>query len=405
MDITPSRTRLAALAAVCGLALGLNAQVATAQPDEGWRLEQPLDNAVNRIYNDVAATGGDNAWAVGMKSDAGGTGAEIALTHYDGKAWTDVAPAPVTGPARLDVVAAAAPDDVWAAGSASGVAAADVRAHRATPSGSGGASVVQHWDGKAWRAVERPTPAPGWQSFVSDIAVFGGNSVWLTGFDFQESTSSYEYRLEKWDGKAWQQVALPPGPGGKAPTPWAVVGTGPDDITVSAEVTEGKKATPLLYHWDGRVWTVQEVPVPSDYPTGWIANRIAADPKGGVYAVGRQNEWNPTQDPGFVAHWDGKQWTSLPASPFTEANATTVDNDGRLWTAGWADGKPHIQFAVWTGKEWQKDELPAEGTSRSEQSSVLAMTPVPGTKKLLAAGLFSSNDLNNTWGMLAATGA
>jgi hypothetical protein len=404
MNRTPNRARLAAVVAVSGLVLGLNAQATSASPAEGWQLEQPLDSAVNRIYSDVAATSGDNAWAVGYKAGKDNQ-PELAIEHYDGKTWADVPPAPVSGPARLDLVSAAAPNDVWAAGSAGAVAAADVREHRAVPSASAGADVVQHWDGTAWKSVERPTPAPGWQSFVAGLGSFGRNSVWLSGIDYQVSTHAIAPWLVRWDGKGWQKVTLPPAPGGKAAQPGTIVGTGPGDISVSADVADGSgKNTPLLYHWDGRVWTVQAVPVPSDYPTGWVAGRIAADPKGGVYAVGRPNEWNAPPTAGFVAHWDGKRWTSVPAAPFPEVNAVTVGGDGRLWTSGWQGSDRHCRFAVWTGREWQQETLPAEGTSHSEQSSVLAIKPVPGTKKLLAAGLFSSNNLTSTWGLLASRG-
>ncbi|QWF79189.1 hypothetical protein [Amycolatopsis sp. CA-230715] len=394
MRLVSSRARLAAMVAIGGLAIGLGAQAASARQDENWRWERPLDSAVDLTYSGVAATGASDVWAVGAKSKATGW-QEPALSHYDGKGWTDVAPAPVVAKsARFDLATANAPDDVWAAGTTA------VPHSPGEPIGEGEPEIVQHWDGESWTNVARPVPAPGWQSFSFSLATIGRDSVWLVSDDYQYSTMVHRYRMERWDGENWQSVVLPPAPNGKAPEPLRVVASGGKGAAVTAQTTgDDGTIVPLLYRWDGRVWTVQVIPAPA----GWSANRLAVDPAGAVYVLRRPSEESSLLN--SVVRWDGRTWTELPTTPFSEVNTITVDADGRLWAAGRrpAEGA-HGQFAVYDGKEWRLEDLPEDGTSRTNSAAVFELKLVPGTRKLVAAGAFGTGARGSNWGMLLSKG-
>ncbi|WP_026466932.1 hypothetical protein [Amycolatopsis alba] len=388
-----------------GLILGLSGLLtSTASASEGWRLEQPLDGAVNRIYFGVTATGANDAWTVGS-AWTGSAEVPVAL-RWDGTKWADTITAGVPG-TRLTDVSASAPDNVWAAGDRT--TQAGTRRPARLPQATGPlaaastSTVIQRWDGKAWTDVDHPKPPAGLDGFPVDIAAFSPRSVWLVASDFDPKTGTSAYHLEHWTGKVWEPVEIPQ-VGARPLQPTRVSGTADDDLWVSAAATTDGKETPFLLHWDGRSWRQAEVPVPSDHPTGWLVNHVVPDGRGSAYVVGRVNEWNPTGIPAFVTRWDGRKWAPVAPSPFDEINAAALDGSGKLWTAGWLPGGGHILMAAWTGTEWRKDELPPEVAKTADGSSILGFAAVPGTPGVLAAGLGSSGGLQSTWGVIASLG-
>lgn len=403
---------------VSGLVLGLSGLLmGTASASEVWRLEQPLDSTVNRIYFGVAATGTNDAWTIG----SGWTGsAEVPLAvRWDGTKWAETVLAPIDGASsRLTEISASAPDNVWVAGDHTAEAGtqrarvADPRQPRsARPSTSAArtaaaqtATVVQRWDGQAWADIERPKPPAGMDGYISDLAAFAPNSAWVVAYDYENATGKGTYRLEHWTGKDWEKVEIPL-IGSRPLQPTRVSGTGDDDLWVGASsVAADGKETPFLLHWNGKGWRQVEVPVPSDYRTGWLVNHIVPDGRGSAYVVGRVNEWNATGIPALVTRWDGTSFSPLPNGPFDEINAAALDGSGKLWTAGWVPGDGHVLLSVWNGTEWRKDVLPPEVAATAEGSSILGFAAVPGTSGLLTSGLGSSGGLASTWGVVASLG-
>ncbi|MGY0062019.1 hypothetical protein ACWY4P_36715 [Streptomyces sp. LZ34] len=336
-----------------------------------WQLRTPLSETVSTEFWGVASTGAKDAWAVGRKTD-GADGPTPVIRHWNGTKWADV-PAAATGgkAAQLEKVAAAAPDDAWAAGSLADNMSAPI--------------LLQHWDGKKWTKVDHAAPAEGSVSFVGSIATFGTKAAWLTSFDWDPTGNTATYRLERWTGSAWQKVSLPAAPGGGQVQPWDITGTGPDDVWVTADAVTGDVSVPLLYHWNGSGWTVREVPTPTDHPTGWSANHAVATGRNSVYVIGKTNDPQaPTAT--LATRWNGSRWQSLPALPVDEANAAGADGAGGLWIGGWIPGSPHSVLSRWTGTKWATEELPADVTEHSEMSTVLGIAGVPGTKGVFAAG-------------------
>ncbi|MFF7649225.1 hypothetical protein ACFZCY_05095 [Streptomyces sp. NPDC007983] len=371
---TGTRSRwLRTAVAVCAVALGTlgalgtpaNAAPGAATP---WKLRTPLSETASREFWDVASTGAGDAWTVGRTTD-GPAGSTPLIRHWNGTAWTDV-PAASTGgrAARLEEVAASAPDDAWAAGTLD----------------DNTSLVLQHWDGKRWNKTDHPAAPEGSLGFVADIATFGKKAAWLTGFTWDPDSGADTGYLERWTGSAWQKVSLPAAPGGGDVRPSEITGTGPDDVWVTADAVTGTVSAPLLYHWNGSGWTVREVPTPTGSPTGWTSGHAVATGRNSVYLVGKTNEDRPAAT--MATRWTGSGWQSLPALPVEEANALGADGAGRLWIAGWTPGDPHSVLSRWTGTAWATEKLPADVTGKSEMSSVLGIAGVPGTKGVFAAG-------------------
>ncbi|WP_158880336.1 hypothetical protein [Amycolatopsis anabasis] len=396
--------------AVCGLVLGLSGGQAAAAGQ--WKLEQPFSATESRILFDVSATGAQDGWAVGSKPNADGKRLDAAIEHWDGTAWTDVAPADSGGrSAQLQEVTASAPDDAWAAGVVPDVKPGQAGPRLRTRPGSAVAEsgvpiVLQHWDGKKWTNVERPAPPAGWLQFPGKIKAFGKDWAYLTVMDWQPSTNSYQYRVEHWDGKAWNPVKLPDVPAGLRADAWAIDGTGPDDVWITVNATGKDKSTPLVNHWDGKKWEQTALPVPSEHPTGWLVNHVVVVDQKSVYAFGKSND--PEVPAATMAlHWDGAAWKPLPAIPFDEANAAGVDGAGTVWVGGWPGGQLRSALARWDGTAWTTEQLPpevAEQGGEDGQNSILGLSKVPGTRGVLASGLVADNAMNKGWGLIVSRG-
>ncbi|MFL1899317.1 hypothetical protein ACJWDR_09490 [Streptomyces tauricus] len=406
-----------------------------------WKLALPLSGAESTDFYDVTATGRSDAWAVGGKSDESWAMTPVAK-HWDGTRWTDVPTAGIGGrAARWEAVAASGPDDVWAAGTYTDIeigaasstpgplpegrtadrlpdallkrlpaAQADrLRAGTALPEAAD-PIVLQHWDGTRWTSVARPAPAEGSLRFVLELESVSADSVWLTTMDWNPTADpadpdkAYSGQLEHWDGRKWSRTALPEAPDGRPVQPFSITGTGPDDVWVSALTETGAVATPLLYHFDGRRWTVRTVPVPFAYDPGWMANHAVSARRGTVHVFGKTND--PQVPSGLLAmRWDGRTWKELPVPGVDEVNASGSDGSGGVWVAGWHPrGSAHTVFSRWDGATWTEEELPGELTSTSEGSTVFDIEGVPGTRAVLAAGNAACESPTGACGLLAARG-
>ncbi|MFJ9736645.1 hypothetical protein [Streptomyces sp. NPDC101166] len=440
---------MATALAACVLALAPYATQAHAQtpaPAEqrntSWRLALPLSGAESTDFYDVTATGRTDAWAVGRKTDESLATAP-AVKHWDGTRWSDVPTAGTGGrPAQWEAVAASAPDDVWAAGTYTDIEARTASPAAArTPDGrtaarlpdtlldrlpdatadrlrkgaalpqATGAIVLQHWNGTRWKAVSRPAPADGWIRFVLELKSVSADSVWLTTMDWNPTADpgdpdkAYAGHLEHWDGRGWSRTKLPQAPDGRPVQPLGVTGTGPDDVWVSALTEAGGVATPLLYRFDGRRWTVRTVPVPYEYGPGWMANHIVSTRRGTVHVLGKTND--PQVPTGVLStRWDGRAWQPTSVPGVDEVNAAGVDGSGNVWVAGWApQGSSHTLLSRWDGHTWTDEELPADLTSTSAGSTVFDVEGVPGTRAVLAAGNAECESVTGVCGLLAARGA
>lgn len=407
---TSRGARVATAVAACALALATpwaaQALPATKAPaPTPWKVALPLSQAQSGDFFDIDARTGTDAWAVGRTVDDSLSTSPL-VKHWDGRRWSDVRPAATEGrPTQFDAVTASGPDDAWAAGtytdvqigSASAVRMPDRLAARlpgspasrfrggaAAPPATAGPIVLQHWDGTRWNRVPRPAPAEGWLRFVGDLTSFGRDSVWLTTADWNPVTNANAAQLEHWDGRTWQRTALPPAPNGAPVQPWSITGTGPDDVWVTAEADAGGTATPLLYHFDGRRWTVDTIPVPRKYDVGWVANHIVTTKRGTVQVFGKTNDGGVPRGL-LAAQWDGRTWQPISLPDVDEVNAAGVDGSGKVWIAGWPVGSSHTVLSRWDGASWTDEQLPEDITTRAG-SSILGIDGVPGTRGVLAAG-------------------
>jgi len=219
-----------------------------------WRIIPSLTspNPTRRPNSQLAAVSAlapTDAWAVGF-TYADGDSAQPLIERWDGATW-HVVPSPSTNRLTnvLQGVAAVAPRDVWAVGTASVV----------NPLGL---TLIEHWNGTQWSIVPSPNPSAN-DNGLASVAASAPNDVWAVGTSgMRDGTSCCVHLplIERWDGAAWHVVANPALPGATDST-LATVATipGTKQLWAVGAVRYGPRPAyeqALIERWDGAAWHV-----------------------------------------------------------------------------------------------------------------------------------------------------
>jgi hypothetical protein len=323
--------------------------------DASWRVARsPSPGAGDNRLRGVTAVSATDAWAVGEFVDPASDQVRTLTQHWDGSAWT-VVPSPVVR--RMDMLAgvdASSSTDVWAVGTS-----------HVQGSGEGsGRTLVEHWDGSAWRVVPSPNIGiEGGNGRLHGVLALTPDDVWAVGTHYPAvEFPTLQPLIEHWDGKTWQLV---PGPR-RSPGPWselnAISGTGPSDIWAVGvhDVRVGNIFTEraLILHWDGVRWRRVRAPVPSGRDPFALRDVVAVSPTN-AWAVGGVADRHRTRT--VVMHWDGRSWklvpSANPSAQFQSLASVAAVSPKRLWAVGsyYDSEAEQLRTLVerWTGRRWQ----------------------------------------------------
>jgi hypothetical protein len=290
----------------------------------GWRvvpspnrLTTPNRNTINALTG-VTAVASDDVWAVGYTVSLDEPYRTLVL-HWNGAEWSVVDSPNSAGPYNaLNAVVAAGPDDVWAAG---GVPYGFEGGRRPISSNSPG--LLLHWDGRAWSEVA-PPPAgqfgtrSGLVAVSSDdvwavgegapwhwngtewsipdlgaqlsrgLAASGTANVWAagsyTGGSPVEGVTGPYPRGERWTGGSWQSSAASSLGNGEF---YGVTARSAVDVVAVGRT----KLVTLAARWTGNGW--QRITSgngnPSPQPNrayGNVLFSVDSAPDGSTWAVG-----------------------------------------------------------------------------------------------------------------------
>jgi hypothetical protein len=257
-----------------------------------WRSVAAPDPGVSNALLAVDVRAAHDAWAVGAQSPDGVTLSTL-IDHYDGKQWRAVVSPNAVGQENvLQGVHAIAANDVWAVGRVGVPFATRVRA------------LIEHYDGSTWGIAH--TPAIPGDTYLSAVFGFAHNDVWAAGFTSTASTPRTALVLH-WDGSRWSVANLPPDPGVNNYL-FALTGSGPGDIWTVGANFHGS-GDPTTIHWNGRAWTRVTVTTATASDTLTTAASVS---RNDVWAAGTAGIYQ--NDVAIVAHWNGAGW-SFPSFP------------------------------------------------------------------------------------------
>ena len=291
----------------------------------------------------VSAASAESVWAVGVALPSSGP-ARTLVERWQGGAWRTVpSPDRPSGGSFLNAVVALTASDAWAVGLS--------RAPRGP-----GRTLILHWDGRRWAIAPSPNVGPGNNGLVA-VAAASANDVWAVGY--RDAGGRFRSLVEHWDGLRWTVARLPrlAGPGNglnavdaaASGVVWAVGG--------SAQARGPSQ--PLILRLDGRNWSAVLAPAGVHSAT---LNGVAAWGRGGAWVVGAAR--GSAGDRVFSLEAEGRTWRVVPIDPTV---ALSVDLNG-MWAAApgdvWAVGssfdgrwyRPLVEHGI--GGRWSRVPTP-----------------------------------------------
>ncbi len=297
-----------------------------AAPACGWTVV-PSPNVSDQndsVLSGIAGSNPSDVWAVGQFAPDQNPNITHTLTeHFDGNRWT-IVPSPnvgIQGNALIHVGALPG-GKAWAVG------------YRIDEKSFYARSLIEYWNGSAWTVV--PHPEPGVSAQLFGVSARASDDIWAVG-TYQEPLFTLHGFVEHFDGKRWQLVQSP-NPGKRGNTLYGIVSVAANRaFAVGDQSHDGNPQEPLVLSWDGTHWKPTQVSSIAD------GNRrlfgVAAEPAGGLLAVGENETDTPMGTLGFAAVFrPGSGWISEPVSrPNTDDNhlySVAAARSGPAWAVG-----------------------------------------------------------------------
>lgn len=252
------------------------------------------------VYSDKGLAGAVlSAWGTGpddvlvVGGPLGNSGHEAIAVHFDGTAWTRLAPG---GADSFWWVHGSSAKDVWMVGEK---------------------GRITHWDGAAFKDEPRLTTATLWGVWAANPT-----DAWAVGGTPEGGTAAPNDVVLHWDGVAWKPEPLPGAPLGRSLN--KVWGTSSADL-----YAVGEAAT--VWHRKGTTWALETNPAKSNLLT--VHGCSATD----VYAVGGQD----------VIHSDGTTWSKVDISLGNSVNGVTCGPGGEVLIVGFGGLKQRLVDGKW----------------------------------------------------------
>lgn len=294
----------------------------------------------------VVAPAADLAFAVGAV-DLGGVVTQTLIERWNGASWKRQAspnPGGDPGVSSLDAVAAASPSSAWAVGSY-------LTCSFCVPMFN--QTLIEHWNGHAWRQVASPSPGPA-DSFLFGVSALSANDAWAVGAT-TDSAGFEQTLIEHWNGHAWRQVRSPnPGGPNRSNALFGVTAISRSDIWAVGTAVEGKTDDTLIERWNGTTW--KQVRSPQG-PAGNSGSFLYAVADG--WAVGTYAKNGADQT--LIERWNGVSWrrvTSPDPGGAAHPNLLTAVA-ARSASSAWATGYFATATAPdrplserWNGRSW-----------------------------------------------------
>jgi hypothetical protein len=284
----------------------------------GWHVQTgPAGSRESDELFGVSVASSRDVWAVGVTLPPGGP-ARTLVERWQGRAWRTVpSPDRPAGGSFLNAVAALSAADAWAVG-------------LSRSPGGPARTLVLHWNGRRWAITASPNAGPGDNSLVS-VAAASARDAWAVGY--RDAGGVYRSLVEHWDGRRWTVVRLPPlgGPGNGL----NAVGATASGVVwaVGGSARARGPSQPLVLRLDGPSWSTVSAPL-----------SVHSATLSGVTAWGRRAAWvvgatrSSGGDRAFSIQTDGRNWRVVPIDV---AAALSVDLNA-IWAAGpddaWAVG-------------------------------------------------------------------
>ena len=337
-----ARLLAATLAAVLGAAVVSGSVGAQALPKDAlliehwdgaaWTVAQAPGPPGGSELSAVTAVSPTNLWAVGSYVKT--TGSQQAwfplAEHYSAGAWSPVVlPTPnKEAQSGLVAVSGSSATDVWAVGSI-------------------GRTLIEHYDGKAWKLVPSLRTAG---SELAGVAAVSPRDAWAVGSIGSNSGKSRSL-IEHWNGSAWQRVASPD-PKGPSDELSAISAWSARNIWAVGDYRFRGHTRTLTLHWNGIRWNVARIPSLPSWQSGLRGVTVMGERH--VWAVGsavRGGGHRPLTELWNVCHWS-QLAPPTPSNDVLDLYAVSGLFPHEVWAVGSSGATPQTFAEHWDGNEW-----------------------------------------------------
>jgi hypothetical protein len=374
-----------ALALVAGSCL-IMPGAAAASPHSCARAAQPPEQPGGGQLSGVVVISQCDAWAVGFWSPGPPSETDAMAMLWNGRTWhSTTVPIPAGGTnSELQGVSAVSPHNVWAVGSY-------------VPSGSGSATLVEHWNGTAWSQISSANPACSGcdtaEGSLSAVAAHSAKDIWAIGGSL----------IEHWNGTAWSIV---PSHGN-----WRLSGvtaiSAKDAWAVGYYIAPYgccSRARTLTVHWNGNAW--RRVRSPDAAGPGLNSNSlnsVSAAAAGNIWAVGYYSDAKEEKVLTLAEHWNGHAWKIIaspnPSSSIysDELHGVTTESPSNAWATGEKvngdTGAEKTLILHWNGRAWRP--VPSGNPGASYVSEHLMAIAGTSCSNLWAVGYYQRSALSS----------
>jgi hypothetical protein len=337
-------------AALVAVALtGIAPAGASASTCAAWTGTQPPNPGGPSNENNlggVAVLSSCNAWAVGRYDN--GTAFQTLIEHWNGSSWTQAASPNPGGPSNdneLTGVAATSSTNAWAVGS--------------SPD-NGGKTLIEHWNGTAWQQVASPNPGSPSSNYLFGVAATSSTNAWAVG-SYNNLHGAQATLIEHWNGTAWRQVASP-NPGGVIDELVGVAATSATNAWAVGHSLDGTAWRTLIEHWNGTAWRQEASPSPGSPAHVQSLDGVTATSARNAWAVGRYRKGTTTKT--LIEHWNGTAWrqeASLSPSGRSSLGGVAATSSSNAWAVGSSNGGGKTLIEHWNGRGWAQVPSPNPG--------------------------------------------
>jgi erythromycin esterase-like protein len=160
-------------------------------------------------------------------------------------------------------------------------------------------TLIEHWNGTAWKQVTSPNARGSDYDVLDAVAATSSTNAWAVG-DYYNGTAN-QTLIEHWNGRAWKQVTSP-NPGGSSHSNFldAVAATSSTNAWAVGDYNNGTAERTLIEHWNGTAWKQVTSPNPGGSSHSNFLDAVAATSSTDAWAVG--DYYNGTTDQTLATH-------------------------------------------------------------------------------------------------------
>jgi hypothetical protein len=248
-------------------------------------------------------------------------------------------------------------------------------------------TLIEHWNGRAWKIVASPNFAPSGNTLVA-ISAVAASDIWAVGTTTgASSTSGYQPLIEHWNGRQWS-ISNSPALAGRL---FSVAAIGPNDAWAVGSYSGPHGIQTLIEHWNGTHWSIVSSPNLSAINELNSVVKISAND---VWAAGDStNSSTPSAEfTPLIEHWNGTKWsvvnsvlqgTSALLTAMAAVSANNIVVVGVYRTGHDPQGPYFTLVEQWNGAQWSVVSSPSPG---SLNSGLVAAARVPRTNRIWAVG-------------------